>query len=145
MDKGDRINYANLQSNQVIKIDHSMLVQNSIYEYPSGQILVAYCSEQEREIILKRNGYPNEHWSNISSEAELMKSIEQIRAKQYASKLTEGGEVAAYASPVFDEENRLLGSIGVYLPSFRLTPEKEQMIIENLKLCYAINKEMFTL
>ena len=46
---GSRINYACFSDNKALKVDYTMLEKNNIYEYPSGKILVAYCTDQERE------------------------------------------------------------------------------------------------
>lgn len=145
LENGDRINYINVQSNDIIKVDYTMLEQNSIYEYPSGKILVAYCSPEEREKILQKHGYPKEAWEGISTGQELDRAIEAIRKDGYSKQVTERGQVASYAGPVFDQEGNLLGSIGVYLPSFRRTDQKEALMIQKIRECFSIEKEMFAL
>ena len=67
LDNGERINY---QSSELIKVDYTMLQENSIYDYPSGKILAAFCSDEERMQILSRHGYPQEHWNGASNAAE---------------------------------------------------------------------------
>ena len=143
LEKGDRINYTNIQCNDVIKVDYTMLEQDSIYEYPSGKILVSYCSDEERELILQKHGYPKEKWDGIRCQAQLEEAISKIKHLGYAMLVTEQGQVASYAGPVFDSGGTLLGSVGVYMPSYRKTPEKEQMIIEAVKMCNCLDKEIY--
>ena len=109
-----------------------MLSSDSIYDYPSGKILVAYCDEDELDLILKKHGFPGERWNNISDMAGLRPILEDIRNKEILKQRTEEATVTSYAIAVFMGD-KLLGSLGVYMPSFRETPEKEQIIIKELR------------
>ncbi len=133
LDNGERINYTNIQSNDIIKVDYTMLEENSIYEYPSGKILVAYCDKEELKKIITKHGFPKECWDNILSIGELEIQIEKIRMLGYVKKISSDGKVASYAVPAFTKEGKLLGSIGVYMPAYRANEEKEYLVIKELK------------
>jgi len=126
LDDGDRIIYANFSSKDIIKVDYTMLEENSIYGYPSGQILMAHADEQELEAILSKHGLP----PGIQDRKELDQERKRIREEFLLVKNSKDG-VASYAVPVYLEE-QLLGVVGVYLPSYRCTEEKEAIIKERL-------------
>lgn len=132
LDNGERINYINYQTDALIKVDYTMLDGNSIYDYPSGKILVAFCDEDELKLIIRKHGFPGKHWNNISDMNMLRQEIENIRNREILKQRTEETTVTSYAIAVF-ADGRLLGSLGVYMPSFRETNEKEKLITQELK------------
>lgn len=124
---GERINYTNILGNLDTKVDYSMLKKNNIYEYPSGKILLAYCSESERERIIAKNGYPN----GIETRRELNAYIKQIRNEKYQKDETEDGSVVSYACEVM-RGKKLLGSLGVYIPKELINKELEELMQKEL-------------
>lgn len=128
---GDRINYLNYQTRDIIKVDYSMLEKNSLYEYPSGRVLVAFASETERDQLLSKHGLPKRSWNGIVNRAQLETEMANVRRDRVLTRKTQ--DVASFAGPVFHTGGQLLGSVGVYLPIFRLTPQKEQYICEKLQ------------
>lgn len=115
---GERINYANILSDKNSKTDYSMLKKNNIYDYPSGKILLAYCSENERERIIAKNGYPQ----SITTRRELSRFIKDIKARKYLSDITENSTIMSFACAVFHGKD-FLGSLGVYALQKSITPE----------------------
>lgn len=128
---GERINYTNYQTRDIIKVDYSMLEKNNLYEYPSGRVLVAHCSEEELSVILQKHGYPKKSWNNIVNRAQLDETICAARQEVILSRHS-NDNVSSFAAPVSEQSGRLLGTVGVYMPSFRLTREKEEVIREKL-------------
>ncbi|MDY3928197.1 MAG: helix-turn-helix domain-containing protein [Clostridia bacterium] len=124
---GARINYACFRGDKNLKVDYTMLKKNNIYEYPSGKILVAYCSEREREKIIAKNGYP----AGINTRREFMDYVKSIKSEGVLPQHTENGETSSYATAVFSNR-RLWGSLGVSVPTDRCTEEKEKKLIEEL-------------
>ena len=131
LDNGERINYINYQSSELIKVDYTMLQENSVYDYPSGKILAAFCSDEERMQILSKHGYPQEHWNGAANAAEFSAELEKVRCAPYIRQETEGGTVTSFAAAVM-ANGTLLGSIGVYMPTFRATDEKEKLICDEM-------------
>ena len=132
LDNGDRINYINYQSDALIKVDYTMLNSSSIYAYPSGKILVAFCSEDELKMIIKKHGFPGEYWNGISDINALRAEIDRVREQRILKQRTEDNTISSYAMAVF-ANGRLLGSLGVYMPGFRATEEKEKLILARLE------------
>ena len=130
LEDGERINYTNVQSNNIIKVDYTMLEKNSIYDYPSGRILVAYADETQRDRILQKHGYPGAHWNGIRTREQLNATIEEVRAQGYLERVN---DVASFAGPVLFPDGSLLGTVGIYMPAYRLTPEKKESILQHLR------------
>ena len=122
LDDGDRIIYANFSSKDIIKVDYTMLEADSIYGYPSGQILMAHADEEELDAILRKHGLP----PGVTNREELEQMRTKIREEYLLVKNGTDG-VASYAIPVY-HENVLIGAVGVYLPAYRLTETKETII-----------------
>ena len=120
---GARINYANYQTRDIVKVEYTMLEKNNLYEYPSGRILVAYCAPWELEQVLGRNGYPKNAWGGIVNRSQLDAEIARVRGQGLLIRHTQ--TVASYAVPVFGADGTLLGSAGIYLPELRSTAESE--------------------
>jgi DNA-binding IclR family transcriptional regulator len=138
LEEGERINYTNIQSQNIIKVDYTMLEKNSIYDYPSGKILVAYAEEEQLQQILKKHGYPGSHWDGIRTREQLNSAIAEVRQKGYLERIK---DVASFAGPVFSPDGSLLGTVGVYLPAYRLTDEKRDLILEQLRIFSALFQE----
>jgi len=132
LDNGDRISYTNIQSSDIIKVDYTMLEENSIYDYPSGKVLVANCDKDELKDIIEKHGYPHKYWNNISNMKQFEQEIEKARKLGCLHRISPDGKVASYAAPIFTNDNKLLGSAGVYMPAFRASEEKEKLIINEL-------------
>ncbi len=133
---GSRINYACFQNNNNLKVDYTMLEKNNIYEYPSGKILVAYCSEQEREKIIAKNGYPD----GINTRREFMEYVKDIKSKKVLSKKNENGMTTSYATAVFDK-GKLLGSLGIsILTDFFSQEDEKKLTGELIKSAYIITQ-----
>jgi DNA-binding IclR family transcriptional regulator len=129
---GERINYINIQSKDIIKVDYTMLEENSIYEYPSGKILVAFCDKEELKKIIAKHGYPQEYWNNISDAEELEKEIMNIRKSGYINCLSSDKKIVNYAIPAFTSDGKLLGSIGLYIPAFRNDEKNDSFMLTEI-------------
>lgn len=126
LDNGERINFMNFQSNAIVRVEYTMLDDNSIYDYPSGKQLVAFCGEEELKKILKKHGYPREHWNGIGTRKELDAELARIRTQRILKQTSVDG-TTSYSIAVF-ARGELFGTLGVYMPTFRLTEEKETFI-----------------
>jgi len=131
LDGGERIIYANYESRSVIKVDYSMLEENSMYDYPTGRILTAFATPQELEKILQQHGLPGERWGHLDTKEQLSEELARVRQKKLLTRYSADG-VASYAVPVF-WEGALLGTVGVYMPLYRKSDEKEALIREKLQ------------
>ncbi len=135
LDRGERINYTNITTDKSRKSESTMLEDKSMYWYPSGRILCAYCSEKELARIIRRNGYPGEWWDNIESKTQFEIALECIRARGYETLYSDLNGRASYSVPAFSSEGKLIGAIGVYMPLEHRNDEKETLIFSAMKKC----------
>ena len=131
LENGDRINYTNLESGGVIKVDFTMLEEDSLYSYPTGKVLVACCSSAELEAILQKHGLPRERWAGIRTREQLEREREALRLRGYADRTAADGQVYSCAVPVC-AAGRLLGTLGAYMPAFRVDEAKRELVIQSL-------------
>ncbi len=135
LDRGSRINYSNIASDKSRKSESTMLEEKSMYWYPSGRILCAYCSEKELSRIIRRNGYPNEWWDDIFTREQLDAALAKVRAAGYATLDSDLTGRASYSIPAFSSSGKLIGAIGVYMPLEHKNDEKEALIFAEMKRC----------
>lgn len=126
LDDGDRIIYANFSSKDIIKVDYTMLEEDSMYAYPSGRVLLAHAEGEALEAIIQKHGMP----PGVESKWQLSEVCSELRERWMLTKNKNG--VASFSIPVYYEE-QLLGAVGVYMPSYRCTEEKENRIKERLR------------
>ncbi len=135
LDRGQRINYTNIASDKSRKSESTMLEEKSMYWYPSGRILCAYCSEKELSRIIRKNGYPEEVWDNISSKEQFEAALEKVRAAGVAVLYSDLSGRASYSMPAFTSDGRLLGALGVYMPLEHRSDKKEAEILSAMRKC----------
>jgi Transcriptional regulator len=135
LENGERINYTNIQSGDIIKIDYTMLEQKSIYEYPSGKVLIAYCPAAERELVIRKNGFPHELWNGISNMQSLEEECERIKAQGHSERYSETVREMSFAVPVFTNDGKLFGSVGIYTVLSHENRERVDYLIKELKSC----------
>ncbi len=135
LDRGQRINYTNITRDKSRKSESTMLEDKSMYWYPSGRILCAYCSEKELTRIIRRNGYPNEWWDDIKTRDQLDVAIECVRAAGIATLDSDLTGRASYSIPAFSSDGELIGALGVYMPLEHKCDEKERLIVAAMREC----------
>ncbi len=135
LDRGERINYTNIANDKSRKAESTMLEEKSMYWYPSGRILCAYCSEKELSRIIRRNGYPGEWWDNIETKEQLVIALECIRARGYEKLYSDSDSRASYSIPTFSSDGKLIGALGVYMPLEHKSDEKETLTFSAMKEC----------
>lgn len=135
LDHGERINYTNIMRDDAVKVDYTMLEDKSMYWYPSGKVLVSFCSDRERSRIIRKNGMPGDMWDGADTVEKLDAAVEKVRRDGWATLNSPINMVASYAMPVFLSDGSLLGSLGVYMPIRRKTPEKERLIRKAMAEC----------
>ncbi len=133
LSNGERINYFNMPQKRPTKIDYSMLGEKSIYQYPSGRVLAAYCTPQELKRIIRKNGYPDQMWGGAVDSEGLDLQIHALRQEGWAKRQDEKSLDTSYSVPVLYPDGSFLGALGVYIDGeqHRLADEeeiKEQML-----------------
>ena len=85
----------------------------------AGKVLLAYLSQEERDLILNSEVVPNRE--------ALEAALEETRRRGWASSFEEREKGLASASaPIFDHRGSVVAAIGVSGPIFRFTPERAE-------------------
>ena len=145
LSNGERINYSNMPQSRPTRIDYSMLGEKSVYKLPSGQVLVAYCTEKELSRIIRKNGFPNEDWGNAADREQLQIQIDLLKQAGWARRISTNYDVASYSLPVFYPDGSLLGALGVYMTKEQYKALDEQDLKAQMTDCAAqITKKLYS-
>jgi IclR family KDG regulon transcriptional repressor len=90
-----------------------------------GKSVLAWLDEAEVESVIQSMGLPRFTANTITDRRDLMRELEQIRTKGYATDVMEHEEgVCCVGAPVRDHTGKVIASISVSGPSQRLTAAK---------------------
>ena len=106
-------------------------VKDPLYSFASGRLLLALAPEAEREAIIAAKGLPGEAWPGVRSRAGLERKLAALRRERFAAVHSAAG-ASVLAAPL-----QLPGldpplAVAVFLPTVRLTPEREKALREAL-------------
>jgi len=123
-----RICYERAVSHQSLK--HSAVLGKPLplWAGASGKCFLTFLSPEERQEIIT-NAKPLTK-NTITEPGKFMKEIEIIRERGYAFSNSEREErVSSVATPIFNQEAKIVACLAVSGPSFRLTGQKLDQII----------------
>ncbi len=104
---------------------------NMAYHLVSTRIMLAFASARELDLFVELNGLPGREWDGIDSRQQLDEYLSRLRTAGFAEDYP-GKEVYAAAFPLLDSSGMILGGLGMYMPLFRLTPERKQQIFAEI-------------
>ncbi len=129
---GRRVLVWQVQSQHVVRVDASALETRSIYAVPTGRVLLAFESGNERDKVIERYGLPGVEWGGIQSRAQLEKALAGVREQGQESIVPDGKDLASFAVPVLDSNGCAVGALGCYAPLFRCPPRKRAALLAQL-------------
>lgn len=112
---------------QAIRIDQQVVESSSIYQMPTGRVLVAFATPDDYRRILANYGPPDAVWPDYKND------LVKIRKERQCLLLPDSRGINAFAFPVCGADHRLLGAIGCYTPAFRCDVAAQQKIIAVLR------------
>ena len=101
------------------------------YRLVTTRIMLAFTSENELDLFIGQNGLPGREWDGIDSRDGLEARLRQLKLAGYAEDEIPAGIYAA-AFPLLDGTGMMLGALGLFLPSFRLTAGEKSRIFAML-------------
>ncbi|HPO91722.1 MAG TPA: IclR family transcriptional regulator C-terminal domain-containing protein [Victivallales bacterium] len=131
--KAKRVVLFRASGDQVIRVDTERAESEDIYKLVTMRIFIAYMSRNELEFFISKNGFPNEKWNMIDNRVKLEAELELLRMQGYADDQTK--HYHAFAVPIFGENEKIIASLGAYIPSFRATTEQSKKILELMINC----------
>lgn len=116
----------------------------SVYSANTGRVILANYSPEHQEKFIIRKGLPEmNEWEEVASSdnphGELVNRLLQIRNDGYAI-MHDRNDIIGFAAPLF-REGHVVGSIGVYLPSYRIG-SKEKILSAVLETAERINTKI---
>ena len=113
-----------------------------VYRATTGRLILAHYQEKQLEAFISKTGLPSEVvWPAAASREGLLSELENIR-KQDVYVTINSNHVAGLAAPVF-KKDRVIASLGIYLPDVRYTPYNKDIIkAELLKTASDINEAL---
>jgi DNA-binding IclR family transcriptional regulator len=115
--------------------------EKNAYLTATGRVLLAFKDEKEQEDFIQKYGLPNEMWQEIKNKHDLIIELNKIKEKQMAIHHAES-DIIGVAVPIFKKE-KVLASLGVYLPVTRFKYKNQQLILTELKkTAEYINKKL---
>jgi DNA-binding IclR family transcriptional regulator len=119
-----------------VKSTHELQVINKkekeAYRTSTGRMILACMEEKEQKEFIRKFGLPSpDAWSGIEDEEDLMTELNKIRKKQLAVQ-TSKAQVVGVAIPVYKDQ-KIIASLGVYLPFSRYTPSMQEKILNELR------------
>ena len=115
--------------------DHELAVkttyEQSPYKASTGKVILAHYTSDQLDNFINRYGLPSEsEWEGVDSKEELVRRLEVIReAPVYVH--TNSKHVASVTVPIFSK-NKIVASLGVYLPDIRFSQTDKDLIISAL-------------
>jgi DNA-binding IclR family transcriptional regulator len=119
-----------------VKSTHELQVINKkekeAYRTSTGRMILACMEEKEQKEFIRKFGLPSpDVWSGIEDEEDLMTELNKIRKKQLAIQ-TSKAQIVGVAVPVCKDQ-KIIASLGVYLPLSRFTPSMQEKILNELR------------
>src|SRR5699024_4626011 len=90
-------------------------------------------SDETINKFIEKTGLPKKTDYTITDRDTLLKQLQQIRMQGHGESRAELVEdIYTVAAPIFGFNNELIGSLGIYLPNYRVN-NKEEKLIELVK------------
>jgi len=128
---GKRYTLLQVESQQDLKVTTSSSIDTNFYNTATGRVLLTNLMFKELEEYVKGNGFPGAKWDKIKNLTQLKKRLNSIKQQGHA--FVSNQQVTAIGVPVYNSDNHLNATLGVYLPSVRFKNGHKDVIIAGLK------------
>ncbi len=125
LDEGEVLYLEKVESAQTVRVPSSTGQRNPAHCTAVGKALIAYLSDEELEALVRAKGLRPRTRNTITSLADLRRELKGVRERGYAiddEEIDEG--LRCVGAPVRDHGGRVLASISIAGPAFRLTQTK---------------------
>ncbi len=119
-----------------IKSTHELQVINrkekETYRTSTGRMILACMEGKEQQQFIRKFGLPStEAWTGIEDEDDLITELNKIKKKLLAIQISKA-QIVGLAVPIF-KDDKVIASLGIYLPQSRYTPSMQEKIFVELK------------
>lgn len=115
--------------------DHELQVRSNkeknAYDTSTGRLLLAYLNRNDQEMIVNKFGIPSPIiWKEASTRESFFSELEKIKNEGIAYQ-TALSHIVGISVPIF-YDNKVIGSLGIYLPDFRFVGDLKRMVVQKL-------------
>ncbi len=105
--------------------------EQSPYRTSTGRVILAFYDSIQLDYFIAKNGLPTEdEWPGINSKEDIIEKFNEIR-QSYCYIHVNSKHVASATVPIFSK-NKIIASLGVYLPDLRFSEREKEKIVEEL-------------
>lgn len=124
LDGREGVNIERIASPRSIRYVGSVGRRTPLHCSSTGKVMLAYMTPQERDALLP-HPLPRYTAKTITDRAVLEAELTQIRAQGYGLAREEYEEdLAAVAAPIHNHQGRVLATVSITGPAYRLAPDK---------------------
>lgn len=114
---------------------HELRVANreekDVYKTSTGRVILACMTKSEQQAYVEKYGLPDEDsWPELEDEEDFFNELNKIKKKQIAMHQAKSC-IIGVAVPIF-KKDKVIASLGVYLPNIRFTAEMQENIYKEL-------------
>jgi len=115
--------------------------EKNVYLTATGRVMLSFKTPNELQKFIQEYGLPKQMWPEVRSEKDLIIELNKIKEKKMAIHHADS-DIIGVAVPIL-KNDKLIASLGVYLPETRFKYKKQELIITELKNTAAyINKQI---
>lgn len=131
--------YKSESTHQVIV---ALRVDKPVYQAATGRLLLAYCSDAEREDFINHVGLPTEEqWAGVDTKEKLFARLDQIKDRgPYVMK--DPHHIVGLAVPV-RKKGKVIAALSVFLPDFRFNDSMNRIIRRQLEITRELIEDAF--
>lgn len=130
--QGERYIFAHIHSEHAVEINRTVLDDVPFYSKVSCRVLAAFCTRQQREQIIARQGLPGDLWPEASTPERLEAMLKAIREQGYLVLPDPVMEVVTIACPLFTRQGAFWGTVGSYAPMYRMRSKQLKQWLDHL-------------
>lgn len=133
LDRGEALSVANVESPQTIRMPATVGRRVPAYCTAVGKAMIAYLPKEEIDALIVSQGLHAFTRRTITAPAHLRRELEKVRARGWALDDEEYEEnLRCVGAPVRDYSGRVVASISIAGPTFRMTRRKIPMLAQKV-------------
>lgn len=105
----------------------------SLYHSVSGRILYSFLPREERRRLFESYGPPQEQWGGYSDFPSLETAVKTICEESISIMTNPAEGIKSFAVPMYDPAGKVTAALGVTLPIFRLSSDRESALVESMR------------
>ncbi len=124
------VTVAAVQSSHAFQCSAEVGEWNYAHSTAMGKCFLANLDEEQRDAVLNHRGLPRLTNATITDREKFLAELEKVKMQGYAVSTGEGIEgVTCVAGPIFNREDKIIASISISGPSFRMQRNVDRVTV----------------